>query len=123
MGATPYPLPASSGLIVGTNVENLFKESFYNRVTKQHEEKEVLSTIAKYRGGNLLGWNLYAKEKSKIILYDNVTEAKGTNFGSISFNENESIRDSFTTGLKFKEGLYLDIVEGSVEGVVFADVE
>lgn len=105
MGATTYELP-SSGLIVGTAVPDE-------------------STLGgPYKGGSLLGWNLYGKTKSKIILYDNAEKAEGTNFGPVTLNEHESVRDWFgSNGIKFKNALYLKVLEGEVEGVVFAAVE
>jgi hypothetical protein len=106
MGATAYIIPTSSGLIEGTAVS----------------DESSLGGL--YKGGSLLGWNLYGKIKSKIIFYDNSTEAKGTNYGPITLNEHESIRDWFgSNGIKFKEALYMKVVEGEVEGVVFAAVE
>jgi hypothetical protein len=105
MGATSYSIPTKSGLVVGTAVE-------------------TGSQLAKYKGGSLLGWNLYAKTKAKIIFYDNLEKAEGVNYGPITLNERESIRDWFgSNGLQFKVALYMSIIEGEIEGVVFADVE
>ena len=104
-GTRPYELPSSEGLIKGTN-------------------KETGSAISKYTGGSLLGWNLFAKTKVKFILYDNVEKAEGTNYGLVSLNERESIRDWFgPNGLEFKVALWLKLMEGELEGVVFADIE
>lgn len=106
MGATTYAIPTSSGLIEGTAVSD---ES---------------SLGGPYKGGSLLGWNLYGVKKSKILIYDNAEKAEGTNFGPVTLNEHESIRDWFgSNGIKFKTALYLKVLEGEVEGVVFAAVE
>lgn len=98
-------MPSGSGIVEGTVVESG-------------------SELSKYKGGSLLGWNFFAKEKAKIILYDNIEKAEGNNYGLISLNANESIRDWFgSNGLKFKVGLYCKIVEGAVEGCLFVDIE
>ncbi len=132
MGATTYPLPESSGVIAGTVVENIiteYRQSKYGTGPGgiyppfPYEKVEEVSELGKYRGGNLLGWDLFAPEKAKIIIYDNNKEAKGENYGPISLNENESIRDWFPSGLRFKNGLFLEIIEGEIEGCVFADCE
>lgn len=124
MGATPLQLPTKSGLVEGTAVENVYKEFEYSAEKGEHAEVEKVSALGKYKGGSLLGWNLYGIKKSKIILYDNVSEAKGTNYGPVTLNEHESVRDWFgSNGLKFKTALYLSIVEGEVEGVLFTDIE
>ena len=105
MGPYPYKLPSGSGLIEGTAIS-------------------AESTIAEYKGGSLLGWNLYGKEKSKIKLYDNAKEAKGINYGIVSINKEESCRDWFgSNGLKFKTALWIEVIEGTVEGCIFVDIE
>lgn len=105
MGATTYKLPSVSGVIEGTAVKSG-------------------SEISEYKGGSLLGWNIYGKSKSKLIIYDNSVKAEGTNYGPVTLNEHESIRDWFgSNGIKFKEALYLKVVEGEIEGVVFAAIE
>jgi hypothetical protein len=104
-GSRPYELPASEGLVSESNIE-------------------TGSTIAKYKGGSLLGWNLYGKTKCKIILYDNIEKAEGKNFGPITLNEHESVRDWFgSNGLQFKTGIWMKVVEGEIEGCVFLDIE
>lgn len=106
MGALSYEVPTSSGLMTETAV---LDES---------------SIGGKYKGGNLLGWNLFAPEKAKVIIYDSEEKAEGKNFGTISFNERESIRDWFGgQGIGFKKALYWKVLEGKVEGVIFADIE
>jgi len=105
-GAKAYELPASEGLVPGTAVSD---ES---------------SLGGPYKGGSFLGWNLYGKEKSKIIFYDNATKAEGTNFGKVSVNKEESVRDWFgSNGLQFKEAIWMKVIEGAVEGTIFADIE
>lgn len=105
MGAKSYSVPATSELISETAVPDE-------------------STIGgKYKGGNLLGWSLYATEKSKVIIYDTEEKPEGKNFGPISFNANESIRDSFSIPWGFQNALYWKVVEGKVEGVLFADIQ
>lgn len=124
MPSPPYKLPASSGLIPETAVESKYKKSVFNENTKKWEETEVTSEISKYKGGALLGWNLYGKEKSKIVIYDNAEKAEGKNFGPITLNASESVRDWFgSNGLQFKNALWLEVVEGAVEGCVFCDIE
>jgi hypothetical protein len=104
-GSIPYALPASEGLVVGSAVSSE-------------------STISKYKGGSLLGWNLYGKTKSKIVLYDNSEKAEGRNYGPLTLNEHESIRDWFgSNGIQFKEAIWMKVVEGEVEGVLFLDIE
>lgn len=106
MGAIPYEVPVTSGLMTETAVPD---ES---------------SIGGKYKGGNLLGWNLYGAEKSKILIYDSEGIAEGKNFGPISLNEHESIRDWFgDQGIGFKKALYWKVLEGKVEGVIFCDIE
>lgn len=104
-GSIPYALPASEGLVPGTAVESG-------------------STISKYKGGSLLGWNLFGKTKCKIVFYDNSKEATGRNYGPVTLNERESIRDWFgSNGLQFKEAIWMKVIEGEAEGVIFCDIE
>lgn len=125
MGAKPYELPSSEGLISETNIKSTFKESIFNEVTKKYEEVEKESSLGAYKGGNILGWNLFAKVKCKIKFYDNVKEAKGINYGPISINEHESIRDWFgAQGIGFKEAVFMKVEEGEAPiGVIFCDIE
>lgn len=106
MGAKSYIVPASSKLMEETAIP---------------DESNI---GGKYKGGNLLGWNLYGKTKSKVIIYDTEEKAEGNNFGIISLNERESIRDWFgDQGIGFKNALYWKLLEGEIEGVLFADIE
>lgn len=106
MGAIPYEVPSSSGFMKETAIPD---ES---------------SIGGKYKGGNLLGWNLYAVEKSKVIIYDTEENPEGKNFGPISMNESESIRDWFgAQGIGFKQALYWKVLSGKVEGVLFCDIQ
>jgi hypothetical protein len=125
MGSYPYAAPTTSGLVENTAVKSSYKVSIYNEVTGKHEEVEKTSTIAEYKGGSLLGWNLYAPEKTKAIIYDNIEKAEGSNYGLISVNKEESIRDWFgSNGLKFKNGLFLHYIEGKFElSSIYVDIE
>lgn len=125
MGAKPYELPTAEGLVPNTAIKTSYKESVFNELTKKYEEVEKTSSLGELKGGSLLGWNLKAKVKCIIKFYGNSKEAKGTNFGPISLNENESIRDWFgSNGLEFKEGIFMQIITGEApEGVIFADIE
>lgn len=106
MGAKPYQVPLTSEFMSETAVSD---ES---------------SIGGKYKGGTLLGWNLYGVEKSKILIYDTEKEAEGTNFGPLTLNEGESIRDWFGgQGIGFKKALYWKVLLGKVEGVLFCDIE
>ncbi len=106
MGALPYEVPVSSELMKETAISD---ES---------------SIGGKYKGGNLLGWNLYAPEKAKVIIYDSEEKAEGKNYGPISLNKEESIRDWFgAQGIGFEKALYWKVIEGKVEGVLFCDIE
>lgn len=123
-GAESYEVPSKEGLVEGTAIESTYKEKVFNENTKKYEEVEKTSSLGKYKGGSLQGWNLRAKNKSLIIFYDNSKESKGKNFGPITFNERESIRDWFgPNGIKFKEAIFMKVVEGEVEGVIFCDIE
>lgn len=105
MGAELYQVPATSEFMKETAVSDE-------------------STLGgKYKGGNLLGWNLYGVEKSKVIIYDTEEKAEGRNYGPITLNEHESIRDWFPSGIKIKNALYWKVLEGKVEGVLFCDIE
>lgn len=105
MAVTSYKLPSSEGLVVGSNIESG-------------------SEISKYKGGALLGWNILAKVKAKIIFYDNASEASGTNFGPLFFaaEENKTIHFGYT-GIKFSNAIWMKVVEGEVEGVIWLDIE
>jgi hypothetical protein len=123
-GSYPFALPAASGVISGTLVEPKYKKSVFNVETKKYEEIEVASSIESQVGGVIQGWSLYAPEKSKFIIYDNIEKAEGANYGEVALNEKESIRDWFgPNGLKFKHALYFKVLEGKVEGCLFIDIE
>ena len=126
MALESLKVPTSSGVITETLVENKVKEPFYNETTKKYEEKEVLSTTAKYRGGSIYGFSIKSKGAAEFLLYDNSEKAEGTCIsGPIYFKEKESRIFFFPVPVRFKEGLYFKIVSGELEehSIIWADVE
>jgi hypothetical protein len=123
MGAKSYELPTSEGLVKESNIESKYKESVYNETTGKYEEIEKTSSLGKYKGGNLLGWNIRSKGKAEIILYDNATEAKNNISGPLFFKEKENKINDFSIGKNFSTAIWMKIIEGEVEGILWLDIE
>lgn len=72
------------------------------------------------RAGNYHGFTFRetAGSTAVIRIYDNASAASGTLLDSISLSANESAREFYECGVRCKNGIYVDVVSGTVEGSV-----
>lgn len=59
-----------------------------------------------------------AGSTAAVRVYDNASAASGTLLDTISLAANESAREDYAAGLQAENGIYIDIVSGTVEGSV-----
>lgn len=89
---------------------------FANAVALTGSDQAVATTRTFYRGFTIRETS--GSASAVVTIYDHASAASGTILEEIMLNPSESSREWYETGIWASNGVYVDVVSGSVAGSV-----